>query len=164
MSSTTMPKVSACSTSVNALTVCSTARWFRSRHMPGLMTTCPRIQSRRSKSIPAADAEETSSMSSASTSATNSPRAIAAFNSCRSTLVRPDERGPTSSDTWPRGNPPPNRASMSPRFVAATASSSDCTWPGDHAGVSVRSSLRVRSSASSSARARDAMFRLMFAF
>ena len=41
-----------------------------------------------------------------------------------SRLVRPDDRGPTSSDNWPRGNPPPSRASSGGRPVADTTSSS----------------------------------------
>ena len=37
---------------------------------------------------------------------------------CSSRLVRPDDRGPTSSDSWPRGNPPPSRASNAAMPVA----------------------------------------------
>ena len=34
--------------------------------------------------------------------------------------MRPDERGPTSSDSWPRGNPPPSRASKAVTPVGAS--------------------------------------------
>ena len=163
-SSATRPKLPACSTSVNALTACSIARWFKSRHRPGFDTTWPRIQSRRLRSMPAAAADPASNMSSASTSATSSPRAVAAASRRSSRLVRPDDRGPTSSDKWPRGTPPPSRASKAGMPLGATLEQSS----GGSAVVSVRSSFRARSSDSRSARAREAIrfvvFRFIFAY
>ena len=162
-SRTTRPKLPACRTSVNARIACSSARWLRSPHSPGLVTTWPRTQSRRVRSTSAAAADSTSSASSASTTATSSPRRVAAAASCSSRLVRPDDRAPTTSDSWPRGNPPPRCASNPACADGATAVSSRGSTPGS-AVVSVRSRRRVRRSDSRSARARGMVFRFIFAF
>src|SRR5438477_12145659 len=81
-------------------------------------------------------------------------------------LVRPAERGPTTSDNGPRGTPPPSRTFKGVTPDAATLYSSLVpagSTPGND-DVSVRSSLRARRSVSRLARARALMFRLMFAF
>src|SRR5262245_25191060 len=117
-----------------------------SRHRPGLETTCPRIHSRRSRSTPAASAELTSSMSSASINATSSPRAVAAAIMRSSMLIRPVDRAPTSSDNWPRGNPPPSCASNEGIFVGPIEYSSRGSIVGSDE-VSVRSRRRAASAA-----------------
>ena len=151
------------------------ARRLRSRHMPGLATTCPRTHSSRSSTTPAAWADSTSSMSSASISATSSPRPVPAASNRSRTLVRPDDRGPASSDSCPRGNPPPRRASNAVMPVGATTASfspgspKSPEWPGetaaasDNAVVRVRSRRRARSSDSRSGRASGIVFRFIFA-
>ena len=158
-SNTTSPKFPACRTSVSALMARSSARWFTSRHKPGFGTTWPRTQSSRARSTPAASADAASSMSRTSTSATISRRAVAAASIRSSTLARPVDRAPTTSDIWPRGNPPPSRASNAVTPVDAVAYSS--VPPDERAGspgrtvVRVRSSFRSRRRASRSARASD---------
>ena len=77
----------------------------------------PRTHSTRSRSTPAAAADAGSNRSSASTSPTTSPRAVAAASVANNTLVRPVERAPMSSDTSPRRHPPPSIASSAPRPV-----------------------------------------------
>ena len=56
-------------------------------------------------------AEATSRRSKVSTSAAISPRRVAAAIICSRSVMRPDERGPAISDSWPRGSPPRRQAS-----------------------------------------------------
>ena len=86
----------------------SRARWparrLRRWPRPGATGSCPRAQSRCDSSMPAAAPDGGSNRSSASTSATISPRRVAAASVAHSTAVRPEDAGPTISDSfaaWP---------------------------------------------------------------
>ena len=71
---------------------------------------------------PTSDA--TSSRSKVSTSATSSPSRVAAAMSCRASVVRPDDRGPTISDSCPRGMPLRRWASSASSPVGTKAAGS----------------------------------------
>lgn len=118
----------------------------------------PRTQSSRDQARPDEAADSGSKRSSVSTSATSSPRRVAAAIADTASQVRPDEHGPTISDTCPRGNPPFSRSSSVPTPVAAIASAFAGTRGVDE--VSVTSSLRVLRSCSRSARA-TALMRIL---
>ena len=128
-SNATMPKLPACSTRVVA---------FSAR----AASPVSRIQRTRERSSPAAPADTGSNRSVVSTSATSSPRAAAAASAWHSTAVRPDDRGPTISESCPRANPPPSAASTTGRPVEARSSGDR----GIDVSVSVTSSFRARSS------------------
>ena len=78
-----------------------------------------------------------------------------------SSVVRPAERGPTISDSCPRGSPPPSAASIAGTPVAARSSRA-CRHGAEV--VSVTSSLRARSSDSRWARAVMARHRVSLYF
>ncbi len=145
-----MPKPPACSTRLSAFTARSSVRSRRSSADSVREIAAPRIHSSRSRSIPAAIAEPTSRRSNVSTSATTSPRRVAAAIICSSTVVRPVERGPTSSDNCPRGRPPRRQRSSAAMSVLTRADGS-LRSSGGSAVVSVRSSLRSRRAASRTA-------------
>ena len=86
--------------------------------------------------------------------ATSSPRAVASASIAIAVAVRPEERRPTSSESCPRGTPPPSARSRPVWPVGARRSAG--TRFGDSAVVRVVSSFFDRSSVSSSARAVDA--------
>jgi hypothetical protein len=115
-----------------------------------LETACPRTHNNRESRIPHACAVGGSKRSNVSISATDSPRSVAAASAAQARLVRPDEDGPTTSDTWPRGNPPDSARSSVSVPKAATASSPSRSG---NVEVSVRSSFRSRRRASTAARA-----------
>ena len=90
--------------------------------------------------MPAAAPASGSKRSKVSTSAVHSPRAVAAASAAQARLVRPDDCGPTISESCPRGIPP--------RSTWLTAAEGNGAIDGACAGiteVSVRSSLRARS-------------------
>ena len=91
-------------------------------------------------------------------SATSSPSRVAAAISCSASVVRPDDRGPTISDRWPRGMPLRRWASSASSPVGTKAAGS-ARSSGGKAVVSVRSSLWSRSADSSVA---SASFRHIF--
>ena len=121
MSSTTTGHTPDCSTRFSALSARSSVR---STMVPGPSTVrtpgshtgstapavlemaCPRIHSSRDKSMPQAVADVGSNRSNVSTSATVSPRRVAAAIHCHTSVVRPDDAGPTTSDNCPAGSPP----------------------------------------------------------
>ena len=123
-------------------------------------SACPRTHSNCGNSMPQAAAVIGSNRSKVSISATHSPRRLAAASAAQARLVRPDDTGPTTSDTCPRGTPP--------RTAASRAACSKGASPGVAAGVTevrVRSRFRVRSRACTASRAdgEDVMcFRLLF--
>ena len=80
-------------------------------------TAWPRTHSRRGSTMPQAAAVGGSKRSKVSIRATVSPRRVAAASAAHTNPVRPDEAGPTTSDTCPRGKPP-----ASPRSRASTSS------------------------------------------
>ena len=129
---------------------------FELRRAKETATRAPR--SRRSRSIPAAAADATSRRSNVSTNAAISPRRVDAAIACSTSVVRPDECGPTISESWPRGTPPRGRhrarqhrwrSAPMHRVAPAVAAPSS----------SVRSSFRARSAVSS----QRALIRHMFA-
>ena len=95
-----------------------------------------------------------SNRSKVSISATDSPRVVAAPSHVHARLVRPDDAGPISSETCPRGNPPSNRASSAGQ--PETRRPSSVPSPAGSVVVSVRSSLRSRSRAFDAALRRGA--------
>src|SRR5688572_9224241 len=111
-------------------------------------TAWPRTHNRRDSSRPHACAVGGSKRSNVSISATDSPRSVAAANAAQATLVRPDDDGPTTSDTWPRGSPPESARSKASVPSAATASSPRRSGKVE---VSVRSSFRSFRRASTAA-------------
>ena len=112
-------------------------------------TAWPRTHSRRGSTRPQAAAVGGSKRSKVSIRATVSPRRVAAANAAHTSPVRPDEAGPTTSDTCPRGKPP-----ASPRSRASTSSGETASSPrrSGMAEVRVRSRFRSRSRASTVAR------------
>ncbi len=153
-----------CSTRFNAL---SARSMIRSSNVPGPPTArlpgsqagstalavferaCPRTHKSRVRSRPQAAPDAGSKRSNVSMRATGSPRWVAAPNQAHMRLVRPDETGPTTSDSWPRAMPPSSAASSVATWQAMTHS------PGGRTGtalVNVRSSLRARSNDSSTVR------------
>ena len=115
---------------------------LRSSSFVGRGSRSPRTQSSRSRSIPAAAADATSRRSNVSTNAAISPRRVDAAIICSTSVVRPDECGPTISESWPRGTPPRRQASSAATSVAITADASRRS-SGGSAVVSVRSSFRA---------------------
>ena len=121
MSITTTGHTPDCSTRLSAFSARSTVR---STIVPGPSTVrtpgshtgstappvfemaWPRTHSRRSRSRPQATADSGSKRSKVSMSATVSPRRVAAAIHRHTTVVRPDEGGPTTSDSCPAGSPP----------------------------------------------------------
>ena len=107
-SNTTRPKLPACSTSVSARDRLLERALVQIAAQPG-------IRRRRGRGSRAADRDRCRpppptrrrTCRAHRRAPTSSPRAVAAASICSSRLVRPDDRGPTSSDSWPRGNPPP---------------------------------------------------------
>src|SRR5688572_31888289 len=66
----------------------------------------PRTHSKRSRSTPASAALSGSKRSATSTSATTPPRAVTPAKVAITTLVRPEDAGPITSDRCPLGHPP----------------------------------------------------------
>ena len=109
-------------------------------------SACPRTHNTCGRAMPAAAPASGSKRSKVSTSAVHSPRAVAAASAAQARLVRPDDCGPTISESCPRGIPPRSTWLMAAEGNGAIA--------GVCAGiteVSVRSSLRARNSDSNPA-------------
>jgi hypothetical protein len=156
-STTTNVHTPDCTTRFSALMARSIVR---SRSVPGPVTlrtpgtqagsmalavfdsACPRTPNTCGSTTAAAAADAGSKRSKVSMSATHSPRDVAAESPAHARLVRPDEAGPTISDTSPRGSPPP-----STRLRAGPVNGALASGRADIVEVSVRSSLRARSNA-----------------